>query len=36
MQEKNLEYLVTLIKSTAQEISRRLGYNGGKPNQGAA
>jgi DNA-binding IclR family transcriptional regulator len=36
MQEKNLEYLIALMKSTAQQISRRLGYNGGKPNQGVA
>jgi DNA-binding IclR family transcriptional regulator len=36
MQEKNLEYLIALMKSTAQQISLRLGYNGGKPNQGAA
>jgi DNA-binding IclR family transcriptional regulator len=36
MQEKNSEYLITLTKSTAQQISRRLGYDGGKPHQGVA
>ena len=27
MKEKNVEYLIPLVKNTAQEISRRLGFN---------
>jgi IclR family KDG regulon transcriptional repressor len=36
VQDKGLEYFVSLVKKTAQQISQRLGYNGGNPADKAA
>ena len=36
VQDKGLEYFVSLVKKTAHQISHRLGYNGGNPADKAA
>lgn len=36
VQDRGLEYFVSLVKKTAHQISQRLGYNGGNPANKAA